>query len=50
MQNPSYYGLEDTEQISVSAFLSKLVQDVVTALEVRPFATAAWNAIAVALA
>ena len=34
LQNPSYYGLEDTEQASVSAFLSRLVQDVFNALQV----------------
>jgi len=34
LQNPSYYGLGDTDEEDVNAFLSGLVEDNLAALEV----------------
>ena len=35
LQNPSYYGLADTDEEDINAFLSGLVEDNLAALEVR---------------
>ncbi len=35
LQNPSYYGLADTDEEDINSFLSGLVEDNLAALEVQ---------------
>ena len=45
LQNPSYYGLADTEEATLSGYLSRMVENIFTALQACTLQSTPWTTI-----